>query len=129
MQDVSDKDGQASDEPRERTALGNAISEGSGSPSRETSSSPPPRQSKAQPSSAPYGAIADDVGRNKIELPCPNVGGKRLWSPGHDSTLPRSSLDRSNITSPQPVISPQATEYDINIQPETVGRLLLCNLT
>lgn len=102
MQDVSD-DGEISSQPRKRAAIGDGISAGSGSPFRETSSSPPPRRSKAQtrPTSAPYSSIQEDTGRNTFESPRPNVGKKTLWSPEHDSTLTRSSVDRSNIASIQ----------------------------
>jgi hypothetical protein len=50
MRDLSEDDQAAGDQPRKRAAVGDGISAGSASPYRErdSSSSPPPRRSKAR---------------------------------------------------------------------------------
>jgi len=94
MQDISDEN-----QSRKRPAIGDGISAGSASPYRDES--PPPRRSKARPTSAPYASASDtdlrrsgDMGDN---LPRPPVTKKSLWSPEQDSPLTKSSFDPSNI--------------------------------
>ena len=69
------------------------------------SESPPPRRSKARPTSAPYGSISETELRRPGAFDetsqRPYVGKKTLWSPDQDVPLTRSSLDPSNIASIQ----------------------------
>ena len=92
MKDVSD----TIDGPRKRAAIGDGISAGSASPFRD-SESPPPRRSKARPTSAPYGSNSEFEGRQ------PNTVDekKQLWSPDHHSPIPRTSFDPKNVASIQ----------------------------
>ena len=105
MRDVSE-DSQI-EQPRKRAAIGDGISAGSGSPLPfRDSESPPPRRSKARPTSAPYGSSseagmmrsgnADEIVQRSY------VGKKTLWTPDQEP-LSRSSLDppSSNVASIQ----------------------------
>lgn len=87
MQDVSDEGN--SDQPRKRAAVGDGISAGSVSPFRERDSeSPPPRRSRARPTSDP-------------ENQRPPATRKQLWSPDNDTPFTRASVDPANIASLQ----------------------------
>lgn len=99
MQDASEDGG--NDQPRKRAAVGDGISAGSASPYRN-SESPPPRRSKARPTSAPYGSVPDtDLKQDNFEPQRPQVLRKQLWTPDNDTHLARSPLDPSNIASVQ----------------------------
>jgi hypothetical protein len=91
MHDVSD-----SDQPRKRAAVGDGISAGSGSPYRERESeSPPPRRSKARPTSAQFGSSSDPENQR------PHVPRKQLYNPDNDALPTRAVFDPSNIASVQ----------------------------
>jgi hypothetical protein len=92
MRDVSE-DNDLYDQPRKRAAIGAGITAGSGSPYRETSASPPPRRSKARPTSGTY-ELREDTGR-------PPVGKRQLWTANHEHTPKASFVDPSNIASVQ----------------------------
>ena len=101
MKDISDDN--PGDQPRKRPAIGDGISAGSGSPLPfRDSESPPPRRSKARPTSAPYGSTSDvEVRRQDSfeDTQRPHVGKKTLWTPDQDSPLTRASFDPNNIAS------------------------------
>jgi len=102
MQDLSEESPGAHDQPRKRPAIGDGISAGSGSPYREDSASPPPRRSKARPTSAQYSSTSETGLLQQDALQRPQVGGKKLWNPEHDSVPARSSVaDPSNIAALQ----------------------------
>ncbi|KAL3418918.1 telomerase-binding protein EST1A protein [Phlyctema vagabunda] len=93
--------------PRKRAALGDGISAGSASPSlrahdsRGESRSPPPRRSKARPTSAPYGSISDMDNRQQKDSPNrPHVASRKLWNPDQDSPMPKGTFDPANLASP-----------------------------
>ncbi|PVH86360.1 hypothetical protein DL98DRAFT_582931 [Cadophora sp. DSE1049] len=97
MQDLSEEGGQATTEqPRKRMATGDGISAGSASPFRESSASPPPRRSKARPtSSGQYAGSEKEMFDAR-----PKPLSKQLWT--EDATpLPKSSVDPSNVASTQ----------------------------
>jgi hypothetical protein len=98
MHDVSEEDNPEA--PRKRAALGDGISAaGSASPLRE-SHSPPPRRSKARPTSAPYGSASEpEVLREHFDTHRPHVPKKKLWTPDQDTVLSKGVIDRSNIAS------------------------------
>lgn len=103
MKDISD--GQI-EQPRKRAAIGDGISAGSLSPlPSRGSESPPPRRSKARPTSAPYGSTSDAAMRRQGSVDetsqRPHVGKKTLWTPDQETPLTRSSFDPSNIASIQ----------------------------
>lgn len=103
MKDVSD-DSQTPDQPRKRAALGDGISAGSASPLRESSASPPPRRSKARPTSAPDPAGSEAETRQPsmmFDTQRPPVGRKQLWTPDHDVQVSKAAFDPSNIASIQ----------------------------
>jgi hypothetical protein len=142
MRDLSDNNN-VHDQPRKRAAVGDGISAGSSSPYRDLSASPPPRHSKARPTSDTY-ELREDTGR-------PPVGKRQLWIPDQEQTPKASFADPSNLTSiqaqksraqslqqklrkanqplPQGVDSPSPINlnlpsdsddsYDITLQPET----------
>jgi hypothetical protein len=94
---MQDSDDAAEDSlPRKRAAIGDGISADSGSLYRDSSASPPPRRSKARPTSRQYGstsdldtvirAIADTEGR-------PHGGKHQLWSPDQEPPLTKSSFN------------------------------------
>ena len=104
MRDISD-DNQF-EQPRKRAAIGDGISAGSASPLPfRDSESPPPRRSKARPTSAPLSTSETDMrrpgGKFDETLQRPHVVKKTLWTPDQDSPLTRSSFDPSNIASVQ----------------------------
>lgn len=98
MKDISEEN--AEEGPRKRAAVGDGISAGSASPYRE-SESPPPRRSKARPTSLPYGSNSDPNIPGDAFDPRPHVPKKQLWTPDQDSTLSRASFNPSNIASVQ----------------------------
>lgn len=103
MKDDSDDGQEAHDQPRKRAAIGDGISAGSGSPYRESSPSPPPRRSKARPTSGAYELPLDTDSRpQEFDTQRP-VGGKRqLWTPDDNAPLTRASFaDPSNIATVQ----------------------------
>jgi hypothetical protein len=103
MKDISE-DNQG-EQPRKRAAIGDGISAGSASPLPfRDSESPPPRRSKARPTSAPYGPASETEMRRPVnfeDTQRPHVGKKILWTPDQDTPLTRSSFDPSNIASIQ----------------------------
>ncbi|TVY68922.1 EST/SMG-like protein [Lachnellula suecica] len=103
MQDVSD-DAHSPDQPRKRAAIGDGISAGSASPFRESSASPPPRRSKARPTSAPgpFESETDSRQPSMFDTQRPPVGKKQLWSPDRDGLpVPKGTFKSSNIASVQ----------------------------
>ncbi|KAF8866828.1 hypothetical protein BDZ45DRAFT_734852 [Acephala macrosclerotiorum] len=82
------------DQPRKRAAIGDGITAGSASPSRDSPLSPSPRRSKARLTSAPYGTPPEE----STQRPAP--ARKSLWTEQR-SPLTRSSVDPSNIASVQ----------------------------
>jgi hypothetical protein len=98
MQDASEES--HGDQPRKRAALGDGISTGSGSPMRK-SESPPPRRSKARPTSAPLGPGLDSEAQRQSFDTRPYMPKKTLWSPEQSSPAQRTSFDPSNIASVQ----------------------------
>ena len=96
MQDASDA---TPDQPRKRAAIGDGISAGSGSPFRDQSASPPPRRSKARPTSPLYVTASEAAGggQDMFEPQRPPVIKKQLWSPEQDTPPPRTSFDLSNV--------------------------------
>jgi len=105
MQDLSD-DAAEESLPRKRAAVGDGISAGSGSPYRDSSASPPPRRSKARPTSGQYESSSDPdiVPRDMLDSHGRPHGGKRqLWSPDQEPPLTKASFinDPSNIASVQ----------------------------
>jgi hypothetical protein len=105
MKDDSDDGQEAHNQPRKRAAIGDGISAGSGSPYRESSPSPPPRRSKARPTSGAFELPLDTDNRPQegFDSQRPSVGGKRhLWTPDDNAPLTRASFaDPSNIASVQ----------------------------
>ena len=86
---------------RKRAAVGDGISAGSASPHRE-SESPPPRRSKARPTSLPHEARSDFVIQTDTLFdPRPHVSRKHLWSPDQDIPLSKTSVDPANVASVQ----------------------------
>jgi hypothetical protein len=106
MQDLSE-DGQAAEEnlPRKRAALGDGISAGSGSPFRDSSTSPPPHGSKARAASGQYALTSDQdiLPQDMLETQGrAHTGKHQLWSPDKDAPLTKASFnDPSNIASVQ----------------------------
>ncbi|KUJ09305.1 uncharacterized protein LY89DRAFT_690348 [Mollisia scopiformis] len=97
MRDLSDE--AADGQPRKRAALGDGISAGSASPFRDSSASPPPRRSKARPTSAPY--TSGETEPDMYDIQRPANPRKQLWTE-QDTPLTRSSVaDPSNIASVQ----------------------------
>lgn len=97
--DMRDSDEAATEQPRKRAAIGDGISAGSASPFRDSSASPPPRRSKARPTSAPYGTPSEE---NMHDTQRPAAGKKSLWTEQDGAApLSRSSVDPSNIASVQ----------------------------
>lgn len=96
---MRDADEVADGQPRKRPSIGDGISAGSASPFRDASASPPPRRSKARPTSASYGMLSEE---NMYDTQRPAAARKSLWTE-QDVTLPlsRASVDPSNITSVQ----------------------------
>ncbi|KUJ21773.1 uncharacterized protein LY89DRAFT_729275 [Mollisia scopiformis] len=99
MRDLSDE--AAGVQPRKRAAIGDGISAGSASPFRDSSASPPPRRSKARPTSAPFASPEAET-RDMFDVPRPTSSTRRqLWTE-RDAPLTRSSVqDSSNIASVQ----------------------------
>jgi len=133
-------------QPRKRAAVGDGISAGSGSPFRD-STCPPPRRSKARPTSPPVESLAGSQSRDTPDTHGrPHVGRRQLWSPDQEASLTKLPFnDPSKIGTAQPphktrkpfTASPQIPSlrstikdtpgqhepilenYDIILQPET----------
>ncbi|KAG0650064.1 esl2 [Hyphodiscus hymeniophilus] len=106
-EDVPMKDVSEDNQPRKRAAIGDGISAGSASPIPfRDSPSPPPRRSKARPTSATYRSISETGMRRPRTsgegIPRPHVEKRTLWTPDQEP-LTRGSLDppTSNIASIQ----------------------------
>jgi hypothetical protein len=103
MRDLSEDDQAAGDQPRKRAAVGDGISAGSASPYRErdSSASPPPRRSKARPTSGTF-ATSDQEKQDMFETQRPYVGKRQLWSPDQDILPARAAyVDPANVASIQ----------------------------
>lgn len=101
--EMGDEEQATPEGPRKRPAIGDGISAGSASPFRESSASPPPRRSKARPTSAPYGSNSDpDIRRSDMfDIQRPQPGSKQLWRE-QDAPTPRPSfVDPKNVASIQ----------------------------
>jgi len=105
MKDDSDDEQGAHDQPRKRAAIGDGISAGSGSPYRESSPSPPPRRSKARPTSGTYELPLDIDSRLQewFDSQRPFIREiRQVWTPDDNAPLTRASFaDPLNITSIQ----------------------------
>ncbi|KAL5329581.1 hypothetical protein ACEPPN_003095 [Leptodophora sp. 'Broadleaf-Isolate-01'] len=95
MEDPSE--GQAAaEQPRKRAAIGDGISAGSASPFRDLSASPPPRRSKARPTSGQYGGSEKEMFDSR-----PKPGNKQLWTEDTAPLSKSSFVDLTNIASIQ----------------------------
>ena len=97
--DVSMGDAPTAEGPRKRAAIGDGISAGSVSPSipavRDKSESPPPRRSKARPTSA-----SDSDNRRQHSSPLrPHVSSRKLFNPDQDSPITKPPFNPSNVPS------------------------------
>ncbi|RDL41591.1 TPR-like protein [Venustampulla echinocandica] len=99
MQDLSeDDDGQATEQPRKRAAVGEGISGGSASPFRDASRSPPLGQEvKERPTSAPGPYSSEPLhGQKGMFEPRPPAKNRQLWTP--DTVAPQRS--RAPVSQP-----------------------------
>lgn len=84
---------------RKRAAIGDGISAGSASPYRKSSASPPPRRSKARPTSALYGSESTVRASDMFDSPWPQTHNKQLWRE-QDAPTPRPAfVDPKNVAS------------------------------
>ena len=103
MRDASDDEQPTPDRPHKKVSIGYGISAGSASPFRESSASPPPRRSKARPTSAPFRSSSDpDIrrGTGMFDIQRPQPERKQIQTE-HDIAPTRSSVnvDKPNIVS------------------------------
>ncbi|KAL5325165.1 hypothetical protein ACEPPN_006288 [Leptodophora sp. 'Broadleaf-Isolate-01'] len=87
----------AAEQPRKRAAIGDGISAGSASPFRDSSASPPPRRSKARPTSGQYGSEKE----KEMFDSRPKPGNKQLWTEDTTPLSKSSFVDPTNIASIQ----------------------------
>jgi hypothetical protein len=105
MKDDSDDEQGALDQLRKRVAIGDSISTRSRSPYRESSPYPPPRRSKARPTSGTYELPLDIDSRLQewFDSQRPFIREiRQVWTPDDNAPLTRASFaDPSNIASVQ----------------------------
>lgn len=86
---------------KKRAALGDGISNGSGSPLRNSESSQP-TPSRVRPTSLPHNSFPGATHQSTFEPRSQTAAGKQqLWTPDQDAHLSRSTIDPSNIASLQ----------------------------